>query len=122
MRSVCLGAIITFSSSALHAEPGECYASTFKLRDYSAATETWGEATSFMKIAKIDTNKIQFELLQYGGNFHTCALPGFAIRQPDGSFIFKDEKIIGLSLAGSYMEPLAIPAFARLALNSPSKM
>lgn len=92
MRGVFLGAIITLSSSTLHAEPSECYASTFKLRDYSAAIETWGEATNFMKIAKIDNNKIQFELLQYGGNFHTCALPGFAIRQPDGSFIFRDEK------------------------------
>jgi hypothetical protein len=91
MRSVLLGAIITLLATALHAEPSECYASTFKLRDYSAATETWGEATSFMKITKIDNTKIQFELLQYGGNFHTCTLPGFATKQPDGSFIFKDE-------------------------------
>ena len=91
IRIVILGAIITLLSAALHAEPSECYSSTFKLRDYSATTETWSEATSFMKIAKIDNNKIQFELLQYGGNFHTCKLPGFATKQPDGSFIFKDE-------------------------------
>lgn len=92
MRSIFLGAIVMFLSTTSHAEPSECYASTFRLRDYSFAAETWGEATSFMKIAKIDDTKIKFELLQYGGNFHTCALPGFATKQPGGSFIFKDGK------------------------------
>ena len=92
IRSIFLGAIIAFLPTAVHAEPSECYASTFKLRDYSAATETWGEATNFMKIAKIDNAKIQFELLQYGGNFHTCTLPGFATKQPGGSFIFIDKE------------------------------
>jgi hypothetical protein len=92
IRNIFLAVIIIFSSTVSHAEPSECYASTFKLRDYSATTETWGNATNFMKIANNYDNNIKFELLQYDGNFHICALPGFATKQPDGSFIFKDEE------------------------------
>lgn len=86
------GFIFLFAFATSHAAPSKCYAITDKLQDFSVTEETWGEATSFLKIMNIEKEIIEFELMQYGANFHNCALPGFAFKQADGTFLFKDEK------------------------------
>ncbi|WP_141248879.1 hypothetical protein [Pseudomonas sp. HAR-UPW-AIA-41] len=92
ITTIAPGFIFLFACTTSYAAPSKCYTITDRLQDFSATEETWGEATSFLKIINIEKEKIEFELKQYGANFHTCGLPGFAFKQADGTFVFKDEK------------------------------
>jgi hypothetical protein len=64
-----------------YAEVGSCYTKTYDVTFYDSGQEKLGEATSFIKASSIDAEKIQFEFQSYGANFHTCTVPGFALKQ-----------------------------------------